>query len=235
MLIDPYRQATDEFFVDTFMLIHVEGGQIYERTGFPAVTVVGSGAVSAAQAKFGAQSFSNPGNSVGTNYVRVEGSATDFVFPGEFTFEGWFYIRALRNAINNIFANNIQFPATGFIQVGIGTAGGHIFLNSTAGVASCAPTDVITPVLNTWAHIAMTRDALDLTRIFVNGDLKSTDAVNGTVGGPNGEGISSFDICRSHAGDNDDLDCFFEEIRVTKHCRYTANFTPPVAPFPPFP
>lgn len=236
MLIDPYRFAHDENFAETFMLIHVENGQIYERTGFPVVTPVGGGAVSSAQAKFGTQSFRNPGTSfAGNNFVRVEGSATDFVFPGEFTWEGWFYVTALSNIYNNFFANNINFPGAGFIQLAIVNNGSrYILFNSSPGgfVAQHAFP------LNVWQHIAVTRNAANVIDVFIQG-VKSTSfsgghTFSGNVGGALA-GVSSFDVCRGHAGDNSDLNCYFEEIRITKACRYTADFEVPTAPFPPFP
>lgn len=235
MLIDPYRFAHDEFFDDTFMLIHVENGQIYERTGFPAVTVSGDGVVSSAQAKFGTQSFSNPGNGSNGDYVRVGGNATDFVFPGELTIEGWFYIRAFHNTFNNFFANNINFPGAGFIQIAVTSGTKVVFLNSTAGVISSSPTGAYTGKDNKWTHVALTRNAANTGRIWIDGiQVAQTLNLNGVIGGANA-GVSSLDVGRSHAGDNTDLDAFFEEIRVTKRCRYTENFTPPTAPFPPFP
>jgi hypothetical protein len=222
----------DTAFFETFMLIHVEGGQIYEVTGFPAVTPVGDGEVSSVQSRFGTQSYHNPGTSnQGTDFVRVEGDADDFVFPGEFTWEGWFYINAFHDIFDNFFANNINFPTAGFIQLARWNSNSSFLFNSSAG--SAAGGDVIPT--GEWIHVAVTRDAADDIRIFMNG-VSQIAPVNhpGTIGG-DVDGVSSFDVCRGQASDNADLDCYFEEIRVTKACRYTANFTPPTEPFPPFP
>lgn len=230
MLIDPYRSVDPDFF-STFMLLHCEGGQLYERTGFPTVAVVGGGVVSATQAKFGLQSFSNPGTgSEGNNYISVIGAEGDFLFPGEFTFEGWFYPRSRTASFMNLFTNNINFPSAGFIQLAI-RSGGDILWNSSPGGSFVSN---VTVPLDAWAHLAISRDADDLMRIFTNGVLSASSTKAGTIGG-NNLGVSTFDIGRGIAADNGDFDGFFEEIRVTKVCRYTEDFTLPAAPFPPFP
>lgn len=236
MLIDPYRFASqDPDFDSTFMLIHVENGQMYERTGFPAVTPIGGGAVSSVTSRFGTQSFRNPGTSVqGNNYVRVEGSATDFTFPGAFTWEGWFYVVLLNDTYNNFFANNINYPNSGFIQLAIINNGTqHILFNSTAG----GQTFQLPFPLNTWEHIAVVRDATNKMGVAIGGQWAAQQpTISGTVGGALA-GVSSFDVCRGHANDNADLNCYFEEIRVTKLARYVIGtpFAVPTAPFPPFP
>lgn len=231
MLIDPYRYAADEFFGDTFMLIHVENGQIYERTGFPVVSVVGDGVVSASQAKFGLQSFDNPGTGVeNKNYIRVIGAPTDFVFSGEFTFEGWFYTRSINANYMNLFTNNINYPSAGFIQLAIRPVG-DLFWNSSPG--GTAYTTMNVP-LNQWVHLAVTRDASNVFRMFVDGVLGYSDTKAGTIGGEH-DGVSTWDVGRGIANDNGDYNGFFEEIRVTKVCRYAGDFAVPTAPFPPFP
>lgn len=230
MLIDPYRAHDPDFF-NTFMLIHVENGQMYERTGFPTLAVIGGGAVSGTQAKFGTQSFNNPGTGAESqNYVSVIGAPTDFVFPGELTIEGWFYTRTINASFMNMFANNINFPSAGFIQLAI-RSNGHLFWNSSPGSGEITSPNV---PLNQWAHLAVSRDASNVFRMFINGVTGFSATRSGTIGGASG-GVSTFDIGRGHASDNGDYDGFFEEIRVTKACRYTGDFTVPVAPFPPFP
>lgn len=225
------QAAVDSSFFETFMLIHVEGGQIYEVTGFPAVTVVGTGVVSSAQAKFGTQSFFNDGDSnSGSRFVRVEGDADDFVFPGEFTWEGWFFVNGYSDAFDNFFANNLNFPATGFIQ--LAARNGKLFFNATGSSTLLGVDDI--PV-GEWVHIAVSRDSSNVVRMFLNGVLQGSETLAGNVGGASA-GVSSFDICRGHAETNNaDLNCYFEEIRVSKVCRYSAAFTPPTDPFEPYP
>lgn len=232
MLIDPYRFGHDEDFGETFMLIHCENGQLYERTGFPAIAVVGDGAVSSAQAKFGTQSFRNPGTgSESTDYISVIGAPTDFIFPGEFTWEGWFYVLSHTSAYNNIFSNNINFPSAGFTQLAIRSVGDILFNSSAGGFVASTGGAIPT---GAWRHIAVTRNASNVIKVWHHGALMGSASISGTVGGAS-SGVSTFDVGRGHAGDNGDLDCYLEEIRVTKTCRYDAPFTPPTTVFPPFP
>lgn len=231
MLIDPYR-STDPDFFNTFMLIHVENGQVYERTGFPTIAVVGGGGVSSTQAKFGSQSFNNPGTSAESqNYVSVIGAPTDFEFPGEFTIEGWFYIRSINSAYMNLFANNINYPSAGFIQLALRPGSNDLFWNSSPG--SGGDTTMSVP-LQEWVHLAVSRDEDNVFRMFVNGVTGYSGTKTGTIGGSSG-GVSTFDIGRGIASDNGDFDGFFEEIRVTKACRYAGDFAVPTAPFQPYP
>lgn len=231
MLIDPYRNIDPDFF-NTFMLLHCEDGQLYERTGFPEVSVVGDGAVSSAQAKFGTQSFRNPGTSLeSTDYISVIGATTDFVFPGEFTWEGWFYVLSYTSAYNNIFSNNINFPSSGFMQLAIRSVGDILFNSSAGGFVASTGGAIPT---NSWRHIAVTRNASNVIKVWHHGVLMGSLPISGTIGGQN-LGVSTFDVGRGQAGDNGDLDCYLEEIRVTKACRYDADFAVPIAPFSPFP
>jgi hypothetical protein len=217
----------------TVMLIHVEGGVMYERSGFPVVSTVGGGAVSSVQAKFGTQSFNNPGTGVeSTNYVSVIAASPVFIFPGEFTIEGWFYTRSINASYMNLFANNINYPGAGFIQMALRPGSNDLMWNaSSGGSAVTAPLQV---PLNQWVHLAVTRDASDVFRMFINGVMGHSSVKAGTIGGASG-GVSTLDIGRGHASDNGDFNGFFEEIRVEKVCRYAANFTPPTVPFDPYP
>jgi hypothetical protein len=228
-------QQPDEFFDDTFMLIHVNDGEIYERTGFPAITIVGDGVVTTDDSQFGDESFFNPGTSAGsTDYIRVEGDADDFTFPGEFTIEGWFRVKDYNDTFNNFFANNLTFPSAGFIQFAVRSDNEVVFFSGTPGFVT-SNIGTYTPYFDVWTHLAVCRDADDNMYMFANGNLISIPkVVSGTFGG-DVAGVSSLDVGRAHAGDNSDLNAYFQEIRVTKRCRYTTAFTPPSAPFEPFP
>ena len=229
----------DPDFGETFMLLHSEFDQLYDVTGFPALNVVGSGVVSTDQAKFGTQSFYNPGtaaSSSGLDYVSVQGSGspTDFEFPGDFTWEGWFYINSQQDNFMNIFTNNIAFPATGYMQVARADSTNALFVNFSGVGSGSGP---LLP-LGEWLHIAIVREGTSIAG-FVNGVGQVMVTGGATVGGSN-LGISTFDIGRAIAADNGDLDAYFEEIRVSKVARYSLTGSPltleiPTAPFPPYP
>lgn len=229
--------AEDPFAGDVVVLLQANTGTLVEVSGLPQVTVVGGGAVSTAEFKFGTASFRNPGgNTENSNYVRLE-DATDgqglFVFPDVFTIEGWFYLVSYNgDPYENLFANSINFPTAGFTQLAVHNFGSEhkVFWNSQPG-GSGQSTSVDIP-LGQWVFLAITRDEDDTFRIFQDG-VKVFEGAGyvGTVGALNPT-KSSLDCCRGHASDNSDADCYFDQIRMTKACRYTADFSPPTAPFP---
>jgi hypothetical protein len=81
--------------------------------------------------------------------------------------------------------------------------------------------------LNAWHHIAVTRDASNATRIFIDGVLRGT--MTGTAAPTSSTG--AFTI--GEAGDA--LAEYFpglvDEVRISNVVRYTATFTPSTAPF----
>jgi len=92
-------------------------------------------------------------------------------------------------------------------------------------------------VVGHWYHIAITRDASNLTRLFINGVLQgiaATDANTYYSGGSSGAYASlGSDSNNGNAVANDTLAGWVDEFRLTiGACRYTANFAPPVAAFP---
>lgn len=221
---------------DVVVLLTADTGELVEWSGLPDVTVQGGGVISTSQIKFGTASFYNPGtNAQSVNYVRLEDSFDSqglFVFAGQFTIEGWFYIQAMNtDQYNNLLANSINFPTTGFIQLAVrNLATDHMFWNS--GPGGGAEGGILMPT-GQWVFVAVTRDASDVFRMFQDGVKIFEGTKSGTIGVLNPT-KSSLDVCRGHAGDNADANCFFDQIRMTKRCRYTTDFTPPTAPFPKF-
>lgn len=235
MLIDPYRFATiaDPFAPQTLLLVHAQEAtspvSLIEDVGIATFSEIGGGVLSATQAKFGTHSWRNPGTIVeSTNYVRYAATTSPeyFKFEGEFTWEGWFYIQTKLGTFMNFFSDSINFPNSGFFQLALAISGNRLIFNSSAAGAAFFETAATgTTPTATWFHLACTRDALNVVRIFRDGVLLGSASRAGTIG--NG----TFDIGRGIASDNADFDGYWEEIRVTRACRYTANFTPPTAPF----
>lgn len=227
--------ASDPEFEDVVVLLTADTGSLVEWSGLPTTAVIGGGAVSAAQIKFGTASFRNPGTDFESlNYVRLQDASASqglFVFPGEFTIEGWFFMVGYNtNQFENLFANSINFPGAGFTQLAIYNSGAdhRLFWNSSPGTSIIGSTNV---PLGQWVHLAVTRNASNILRMWQAGAQVGTATFSGTVGALN-PSLSSLDCCRGHAADNSDADCYFDQIRMTKACRYTADFSVPTQPFP---
>jgi hypothetical protein len=211
--------------------------------------VDGTGGISTVRVAFGVASYFNSGTNLqARNFVRVVNpDPTRCVFPGEFTFEGWFNIDAWNtDAFINLFSQPFNFPSAAFVQLGIRKTNKALLYNSFGGTINCSSGvgDVVTA--NQWVHLAVTRDGADQVRVFLDGVEVSTVAppyiISGTIGratGPSesvapgvGPGESAFDVCRGQALDNSDMHGYFDQIRLTKACRYTSDFTPPTQAFP---
>jgi hypothetical protein len=98
------------------------------------------------------------------------------------------------------------------------------FVNGAARITS---TTIAT--LNTWRHVAVVK-SLATTTMYVDGVSQGTwaDSTNytsttATIGGR----------FAAISGDQRSLNGYIDDLRITKGvARYTANFTPPIAPFP---
>lgn len=83
--------------------------------------------------------------------------------------------------------------------------------------------------LNTWQHIALVRNGATIT-LYKNG--VSIGSLIGQTGGINLL-TSNVAIASSNSGLGEYYQGYIDEVRFTRGvARYTANFTPPIAPFP---
>jgi hypothetical protein len=147
-----------------------------------------------------------------TDYVNVASSA-GFAFPGAFTVEGWFFWTST--------------PPTGLMNGGNGansfgmyTNGAYIGLN-IFGVGNIVTTSSF-PSLNTWHHIAMTRDGSNNCIIWVDG-VNSASAVSAHSFLQNAWLIYN----GSGVGGNS----YISNYRIVKGVAvYTGAFTPPTLP-----
>jgi hypothetical protein len=159
-----------------------------------------------------------------------DNSALDFVANEAFTLEGFF-----RSAVD---------PTTYSLQyahlfgkgngVGITTYAVGLYLAKAYFAFNGSPETLngtTTIVANQWYHIAVSRTAAGVMRLFVDGvqedTLNDASAINGT---------QSFNVGDRQASDPNGqypFNGYIEQVRVNKGvARYTSNFTPPAEPFP---
>jgi hypothetical protein len=219
----------DPNFANVSLLLHMDGSNgsttFTDSSGTPkTVTANGNAQISTAQSKFGGAS----GYFDGSGDFVVATSPTAFEFgTGDFTAECWFY--AATGSNGGVAA--IMTTATGSSDefgffVGLQDDSNIIWLFGDGTWAffrsvSGFPTD-------SWSHLALTRSS-GVAYLFLNGTVidsvsDSTDLANPNqavaIGGRNLSGGQYF------TG-------YIDELRITKGvARYTANFTPPTAPFP---
>jgi|694.fasta_scaffold17143_17 hypothetical protein len=209
---------TDPSFLQVSLLLHMNGANggtaFLDNSPFPsAIQVFGGATTSTAQVKFGTASYLG----VTGGYLTTT-TNNPFAFgTADYTIECWIRTTSFAAQQNILYIANLT--GAGFV---INTSGNIVFIlgNNNRIISSVIP-------LNQWVHFAQTRQT-SITRMFINGVAQATtynDATNYTASG-NLWTIGASGSSGPIVGNIDDL-------RITKNiCRYTANFTPPIAQFP---
>jgi hypothetical protein len=223
-----FAPTPDPYYANVSLLLHADGtnGSTTFADNSPTpktMTAFGNAKVSTASPKFGtgAAIFDGVGD-----YIET-GNNNAFNFgSGDFTIEFW--VRPVNNTgiqahigyangfLTNanyefqIVQNNADFQAS--VCIGL--------VQYDAVATSAVSTGV-------WTFIAGVRSGTNWT-IYVNGVAANTVSVTGTLNNPAGSVL--------HIGQVQglfDYDGQLDDIRITKGiARYTANFSPPTAPFP---
>ncbi len=224
----PRATQGDAQWRNTSLLLHMDGAN--DSTSFidssltqKTVSPNGNVRISTAESKFGGSSAYFDGTG---DYLQVATSADLAFGTADFSLEGWFKVtnfasqRTLfdfRPIDNNGAYVFLAIRTTGALMLYVGAA------DRIVSAASSVP-------INEWAHIACCRSA-GTTRLFVNGAVVGTpwtDSTNYLVGSIFGCRIGRTSIVSY----SEELLGYADEIRITKgFARYTANFTPPSAPF----
>jgi hypothetical protein len=224
----------DPYFANVSLLLHGNGTNgsttIVDSGKSPkTVTVSGNARISTEQSKFGGSSLTagtSPSFSWGSNRLQVP-AGVDFAYTtNDFTAEAWIYLAS--------FAGDPSWwtqavSGTNYFICGVNPSGLPFFTFGLGG----GGTTVYGPgiIAGTWNHVAIVR---------VSG--VATVYLNGIGGAPvscatNFSDTTLVPTIGSYAHNASQLvyNGFIDELRITKNiARYTANFTPPTAPFPDF-
>lgn len=168
----------------------------------------GDAKISTAQSKFGGASGCF---SAGYDYISTP-EHTNFAFgTGEFTIECWLRVTSFSysNYVLHFGSSLALCFHYGFLVTGLGT-------------------DIETfwaPSVNTWCHIAVTRDGSSNVRIFGDGTQRgvTTFKDNSIVSGGLLIGTRSDGLYP--------LLGYIDELRISNIARWTANFTPPTSEY----
>jgi hypothetical protein len=200
---------------DTIALLHCNGSNTpfnddngtirIKRLAIPN----GTANVSVAQSRFGGSSIIFDGSTAHINVVP----ASDFNFgTGNFTIEAWIYLTNV-NTVRTIWGNG---PIGFYVQTNrslnmFNTATGQLSGNS------------LTIPLNTWTHVALTRNSGTI-RGFANGfqQFSTTTSINIT-------GITN--VFFGGQVSSERFLGHMDEMRISNSARYTSNFTAPTAAF----
>jgi hypothetical protein len=182
-----------------------------------AVNVFGDAQISTAQSKFGGSSLRFDGSG---DYLTVASSTPLLFNVPLFQLECWVY-RAATGVAHTIASK------------GTSTTGWMLQINSLDKLAFTMTTSVLMTSTssipaNTWTHVAVTRDAANVNRLFVNGVQEATNA--------NSSGFTQTNdlIIGADRSFTNFFNGHIEDFRIFRDgVKYIATFTAPVAELPP--
>ncbi len=224
----------DPYYDNVTILLKGEGDNnsttITDQKGH-TITANGNAKISTTQSKFGTSSIAFDGTG---DYLSIP-TNTDVIFENDFTIEGWIYYNSLTSTDTD------GYGSATFYSIGNnGTAGtisqfsialynsNVVVSNSNNGSGGLIITSNISVSINTWYHIAVTRQSSSL-KLFINGVLVGSTTLAGTIGNINWStyfGRQAYQYTRS-------LNGYLDDIRITKGiARYTNNFSVPVNTYP---
>jgi hypothetical protein len=222
------KTPVDPQFGSVSLLLHGDGTNgsttITDNSPTPkTVTAVGNAQISTTQSKFGGSSIAFDGTG---DYLTVPADA-GFAFNGNtenFTIEFWSYYTGPSSGVNNAQIVGNLPPTSSVGGSGawlIATQGNNYRWFTSLGQGGFDMT--LTP--NQWEHVAVVCNSAAI-KMYVNG-----------IGSPwtMTSNINYFAIAPLAIGafNNAFLTGYIDDLRITKGvARYTANFTPPTAPFP---
>ena len=210
----------DPYWANVVSLLHFDGADgsttFTDQTG-KTWTANGDAQIDTAQSKFGSASLLLDGGDDDATHA----SSADFGFgTGDFTWE-CFVRRVNANCV--IFDNRYSGADTASIVTFIDPSGNLCFYH--AGYGTVTGSGATVPA-TTWTHVAWCRSSGTL-RMFIGGVMVSATSMTSDMGSSRPIRIGR-DVVN-----NADYSGHIDEVRITKGVgRYTANFTPPSAPFP---
>ncbi len=220
----------DQLWGNTVVLFHfdgVSGSQtLTNSTGRSSVgwSFNGNTALSDTQSKFGgtAMRFDGADDAIFGEAVFINADGALNFGTGDFCVEGWIYFNAIPSS-------------SGIFVAGAGGAFPRIYVRNGTGQLTIVDTawrySSNTIPVGEWVHIAVDRKS-GVLKMFTNGVQGYSVSGNtysytlGTagylaIGGAGSPGFVSAE-----------LNCYMDEVRITKASRYQTNFTPPTTAFP---
>jgi hypothetical protein len=223
--IMPY--GADPNVYATKLLLHFDGPNGDTRMpdasqfkhGF--ATISGSTAkVTTAQSKFGVSAYSNDGSN---SYISFPDS-DDWYFSGDFTVECWMRLNALPPT-GAAYGIAHQVDGSNYWVMFVNEVG-NVYMATHFGGADYGPYGPAQVVPNQWAHVALVQSA-GVQTIYVNG----VGGIPATV--PPQPNLNSALNIGTWAG-TWFFNGYIDEFRISNGiARWTANFTPPTAPYDP--
>ena len=190
-----------------------------------SLTTYGTAKISTTRNKFGGSSLYLDGNQGGC-YIR---NPELDMRTNQFCIDFWVNFNTYNSGNQYYFYQHYSNTTMWYIKSYNGNIDFNYYDGSGYPVSITKP---FTPSLNTWYHIAVTRDSSNDIRVFVNGTQSGTTVNNNT----NIIGNSNLQTYPLQIGQNTGTynDCYINELRhVIGSAVYTSNFTPPTSQYSP--
>ncbi len=240
--------GNDPYYSDDILLLHMDGANngttFIDNSPIPkAITANGNAVTSTTIVKYGTASALFDGSG---DYLSTP-TTTAFSFgTGAFTLECWVYISG--NSNPNVDGNRIAavfnsgFPVSGgpvngwslVVMGNSSTTGTGIALDVWISGVEYVAISSGTVSQGVWNHIAISRANASAPIIFLNGVAQTltTSTITGTQNIVTTLANPTFVGRQNTTLYLDELRGRIDDLRITKGvARYTANFTPPTAPF----
>lgn len=232
----PGGSGGDPYFANVSLLLHMDGANgsttFTDKSPSPkTVSAGGNAQISTAQSKFGGASCLLDGSG---DYLVIPGGSSDFdISSQDLTAECFILLNT--GETNGFIFDNRGVAGTWYSNWNLAVIGGKIRAElgrqaSAPGSVQASFTGVTTLSAGVWYHIAFVRNGANAS-IYINGNLDATSSAGSPLANAV---IGAFYIGYEESQSSSYyLDSFIDEVRITKGvARYTANFTPPVSPFP---
>jgi len=228
------KNPVDLYRSQVSLLLHGDGANgsttITDNSPSPkTVTAVGNAQISTAQSKFGGASIAFDGNGDALSVAGLS-DLSQFTMPGvAATYECWLYLNSLP-AVRYFLFGSFGTGDSGW-TVDIDSSG-NIFISRNSSGATVSLSSPV--VASSWQHLAVVSNGTTIV-VYRNGiSVGSLAASSNLVGaGAIGAVTQDFRIGARQAANLLPLNGYIDDLRITKGvARYTANFTPPTAPFP---
>lgn len=220
--------GSDPLFANVVLLLHgngTNGSTTITNSASVAQTydIIGGVSIATAQSKFGGASIVFDG---AADVLRYTANTTLDLTTADFCLEAHVRMSLLGssciifdNSEGSYYNTQIWYNPT------TNTFGARGFSSGLVQVYSLSSP---TLVVNTWYHVALSRQG-SIYRFFLDGVLVGSQTVPGAM-----YNAAANRLCiGAYAAGTFSLNGYVDEVRLTKGAaRYTANFTPPIAPHP---
>jgi hypothetical protein len=222
---------------NTKLLASFQDAGIYDLSGINNLDTVGNAQIDTAVKKYGTGSLEFDGSG---DYLKGIASADELnMGTGDWTIEGWYYVKTRTTAYPLIIGNNDDGFNAGALAITHSNNDSAPSKHDKLTLANFDDTGArilsasSAHNLNQWYHFAVVRNGTNIT-IYRDGTSVASKTISSSltydwglngvlVGGGNWDGAGSYS------------DAYYDDLRITKGiARYTANFTPPDAELPKF-